>query len=247
MEKTYIEYGYILLARKIKDEPLLRDLTGDQFKVAITCLLNANYTDREWFDGNKMITIKRGQFITSRDKLVKLCGKGLTERKVRTSLSKLQKLQFLTKQAASQHTTITIRNYDKYQNPDNYERPSKRPASDQVATSKRPQLKKDKKEKKEKNMDEPEELVHQVKEFLFFCNASFKEKYRDKMNITATDKKLVKDLLSEYGFDKLKELWTKLIILSDTDPYIKKTGIGIGIFKSQINKLLSAGKRVRYF
>ncbi len=51
------------------------------------------------------------------------------------------------------------------------------------------------------------------------------------------DGALVKKLLSTYGLDRLKGLWD--VFMRSDDPFICQAGRSIGVFKTQINKLIS--------
>ena len=95
-------------------------------------LLLANWRDTEW----RGVLLKRGQLITSRAHLAKLCG--LTERKVRTALTRLISTGEVTSKATSQYTVITIVNYSLYQNfSEKNDQPDDQ-HSDQLSTSDRP-------------------------------------------------------------------------------------------------------------
>ena len=61
--------------------------------------------------------IKRGQLITSQDKLAEELG--LSRQQVRTALNKLEKTQEITKLSDNKGTLITVNNYDLYQSNDN--------------------------------------------------------------------------------------------------------------------------------
>lgn len=99
--------GYILLHRKIIDwEWYKKPKTAHLFR---HCLLKANYADKKWHD----ITIKRGQFVTSRSKLA--FETGLSEQEVRTALKNLISTNDLTSEPSTQNTIITVVNYDLYQ------------------------------------------------------------------------------------------------------------------------------------
>lgn len=73
------------------------------------CLLKANHKPNNW----RGIDIKRGQFITSIQKLSDETG--LTTKQVRTALKNLEKTNELGKQTTSANTLISITNYDLYQ------------------------------------------------------------------------------------------------------------------------------------
>ena len=102
-----MQEGFILLHRKMIDwEWYKKPKTAHLFR---HCLLKANYADKKWHD----ITIKRGQFVTSRSKLA--FETGLSEQEVRTALKNLISTSDLTSQASASNTIITVVNYDHYQ------------------------------------------------------------------------------------------------------------------------------------
>lgn len=75
----------------------------------IHCLLRAN-----WIDVNyRGIKIKRGQFITSREKLS--VETGLTEQQIRTALKHLLATNEITKQNCASYSIITVNKYNEYQ------------------------------------------------------------------------------------------------------------------------------------
>lgn len=99
--------GWILLHRTMLEWEWYSD--ANTSRLFIHCLLKANHTDKKW-QGN---TVKRGDFITSGDKLAKELR--LTRNQVRTSIKKLKSTNEITSKGASQHTVITVVNYDRYQ------------------------------------------------------------------------------------------------------------------------------------
>lgn len=82
------------------------------------------------------ITVERGQLVTSRSILSRETG--LSEREVRTAMSKLEKSDFLTIRATSSYTIVTICNYEKYQSFETADRPACGPTADQDAANCRP-------------------------------------------------------------------------------------------------------------
>lgn len=74
------------------------------------CLLKMNKKDIEW----RGITIKKGQFVTSRE--VASVETGLTIQQVRTCINKLKSTNEITIETTNKYTIITICNIDKYQN-----------------------------------------------------------------------------------------------------------------------------------
>ena len=77
--------------------------------IFLHCLLSANHKNIKWRD----IVIKRGQLVTSYEKLATL--NGLTGQQVRTALEKLQSTHEITYQSTSQYSIITVKNYNLYQ------------------------------------------------------------------------------------------------------------------------------------
>jgi len=102
-----ISKGYLRLFRKIEDwEWYDKPNTKAIF---LHCLINANEKDKIW-QGKK---IKRGQFVTSLEKLAN--ANGLTIQQTRTALSNIEKSGDINKQTTNQYTVITVKNYNLYQ------------------------------------------------------------------------------------------------------------------------------------
>jgi len=77
-----------------------------------------------------------------------------------------------------------------------------------------------------------------VKVFIDYVFKSFQDKTGSKMHIDGKkDGTLIKALLKTYPINELTELWD--IFISSTDVFIRKAGFSIGVFKSQVNKLVS--------
>lgn len=74
--------------------------------------------------------------------------------------------------------------------------------------------------------------------FIDYAYKSFNIKTGSKMCVDGKkDGALIKALLRTYELEELKELWDAFI--ATTDEFIKKAGFSIGVFKSQINKLVT--------
>lgn len=138
--------GWIKLHRSLLEWEWYND--KNTLKLFIHLLLKANIRDNEW----QGIIIKRGSFITSRKNLS--TETGLTEREVRTTLSRLEKTGEITRKTTNKYTLITLVKYDNYQDKEE-EATSKRPANDQQTTT-------TKEYKKEKNNSVS---VKELKEF----------------------------------------------------------------------------------
>lgn len=75
--------------------------------------------------------------------------------------------------------------------------------------------------------------------FMTFVFETFKEKFGLPLKIQGgKDGSLVKTLLGTYDLQTLKKLWMQF--LDSTDAFILKAGKSIGVFSSQINKLISS-------
>lgn len=81
-------------------------------RLFLHCLFKANYIDKNW----RGIMIKRGSFITSIANLS--IETGLTVKKVRMSLNKLQMTNEVAIKTTSNYSTISITNYNRYQEKD---------------------------------------------------------------------------------------------------------------------------------
>lgn len=122
--------GWIKIHRGLLDWEWYSDTNC--VRMALHLLLMANFQTKRW----RGITVERGQLVTSRSILARETG--LSEREVRTAVSKLEKSDFLTSRATSSYTIVTICNYEKYQSPETVDRPACGPTDDQDATSERP-------------------------------------------------------------------------------------------------------------
>jgi len=129
----FVEGGYVILSRKLLYSRAWKSCNHNQKAMLITSLLLANHQDRCWWDGKDNINVVRGSFITSRDKFAGITD--TTPRKVRTFWNKMEKVGFLTIKTTNQYTSVNICNYDTYQDPKIYKRPSKRQGTDQVPTT----------------------------------------------------------------------------------------------------------------
>jgi len=179
--------GWIKLHRQITEWEWYTD--GNTFRVFLHLIINANHKPKRY----KGILIERGQILTGRKSLS--VALDLTERQVRTALTKLKNSGEITQKTTSKTTKsgsiITICNYDSYQErneqsdqQNDQQTTSKRPRSDQEATT-------NKNDKNNKNVNN-EKNHHQA------------EKNDDDDLISLID---IDKLKKEYkGIDVLKEL-----------------------------------------
>ena len=74
--------------------------------------------------------------------------------------------------------------------------------------------------------------------FLKYAFDTFQKTFNEKMLVDGgKDSSLIKKMLGTYDLDKLKRLWDTF--LKSDDPFIVKAGRTVGVFKTQINKLIS--------
>lgn len=75
--------------------------------------------------------------------------------------------------------------------------------------------------------------------FINYAFDSFENAFNKKMMVDGKkDGAIVKKLLGTYGLDTLKDLWDAF--MQSDDPFIYDAGISIGVFKTQVNKLISS-------
>ena len=102
-----MENGFITLQRKIIKWEWYDDIPT--CRLFIHLLLVANHEDREWHG----ITIKRGQKLTSYEKLAKETK--LSVQNVRTAISHLKSTGEITCKTTHRYTLVTVEKYDDYQ------------------------------------------------------------------------------------------------------------------------------------
>lgn len=107
--------GFICLHRKLLSSPIWKNSTPEQCKILITLLLMANYKPNKWEWQGEIFECQPGQFITSLDKLVEVCGKEISLQKVRTAIKRFEKFGFLTNESTKTGRLITIVNWQQYQ------------------------------------------------------------------------------------------------------------------------------------
>lgn len=100
--------SFITVDRKILKWEWYQDVKV--FHLFLYFLLRANWEDGRW----KGIEVKRGQLITGRLKLSK--DTGLSEREIRTCLTKLKTTNEIAIKTTSKYSIVTVCKYDTYQN-----------------------------------------------------------------------------------------------------------------------------------
>lgn len=115
--------GWICLGRQIMDSWLWEDKPFAYGQAWTDMLLRANHADNDILIEGKIRTIPRGSFHTS---ILKLTDRyGWNRKKTTKFLDLLEKQKMVTTERTTHGTTITIVNYDKFQNLDTTTRTTK--------------------------------------------------------------------------------------------------------------------------
>ena len=104
--------GWICLHRSLLDHWVFTD--AQALKAWMHLLLTANHEDKRMFFDGKLITIKRGQHLTSIRKLAESWG--CTRRKADSLLNCFIEDQMVTVKRSNKGTLLTLVNYSVYQN-----------------------------------------------------------------------------------------------------------------------------------
>jgi len=110
-----MDKGWIKLSRQIQEHWIWSD--PEKLKAWIDIILMANHEAKKVEMRDGLITIKRGQFVTSIDKLAKRWG--WSKNRVYRFLSLLETDHMVQRKANAYRTTITIVNYGKFQDRQN--------------------------------------------------------------------------------------------------------------------------------
>lgn len=139
--------GWIKLYRKIRDWEWYTD--SHMIHLYIHLLISANSQDNKW----RGVEVKRGQLITSLDKLHSQTG--ISVRSIRTCLERLESTGEVKQTTTNAFRIITICKYEEYQiETRNTDKPNDKP-NDKPPTSGMTTNKNIKKDKKEKNSSSP--------------------------------------------------------------------------------------------
>lgn len=110
-----MDKGWIKLSRQIQDHWIWND--PEKLRAWIDMILMANHEAKKAEMRDGLITIKRGQFVTSIDKLAKRWG--WSKNRVYRFLMLLESDHMVQRKANAYRTTITIVNYGKFQDRQN--------------------------------------------------------------------------------------------------------------------------------
>ncbi|WP_271002157.1 conserved phage C-terminal domain-containing protein [Listeria seeligeri] len=201
--------GWIKLHRSILESDTYNSLTIHQKLLMIEILLRANFTDAVWFDrkAGKRVSVSAGQIVTSVNKIkTEWLGndKQISDKKIRNTLEKLQKLGFLSTKTTNNYTLITVCKYKDYQADEMQKGKRKgehganeRQTNGRRTADERQQYKNDKNEKNEKN-----DKNEKIKEIIGHLNKQTGSNF--KANTAASAKHINARLSEGFSVDNFK-------------------------------------------
>lgn len=138
--------GWIKVHRSIMDNWLWQEKTYSRLQAWLEIIMLANHTGKKARLGNEFVYVERGSLITSELKLSSRWGWSKT--KVRSFLTMLENDKMIEKKTDRKKTTITVVNYDIYQDLKTTEEPQK----NLQETTEEPQKNTNKNVKNDKNV-----------------------------------------------------------------------------------------------
>jgi len=259
--------GWIKLHRKICQCTFWKEKPFDRARAWIDLLLLANHDDDRTLFGKESVEVKRGSLVVSESMLMERWGWSKT--KLRSFLTVLERAEMIVKKTDRTKTTISIVNYGFYQDFQTAGKPRKIPQEDRKKTAdspvessftgifqtdgnttedttERPLYKKNKEyidvsydTSGAKKFAPAEPGVKRIIDYYF---QKFVGKFGEKPVIDGKkDGAIIKRLLRTYGEEKLKGLIDRFF--ESTDLFIVSSGYTIGVFKTQINKLIAESRQ----
>lgn len=215
--------GWISLHRKIQDHWLWEDKPYSKGQAWIDLLMMANHQDNQALIGNTPVDIKRGSFITSEVKLSKRWGWG--RKKVRTFLDVLEIEKMLAKKSTSKYTSITIENYELYQN----QGTTKEQQWNNEGTAKEHQ----------RNTNNNDNNDNKDNNLLFMYSENLKKVVKLLQENIGVIPPVLVDLVSEYSEVFDAEMFTEAVIIA-TNKKVRTIKYVLGILKQwQDNNILT--------
>lgn len=240
--------------RRLIDHWLWEDKPFAKGQAWVDLILLANHKDSRIFYNNVLIDIKRGQVFRSKLTLAKRWG--WSRSKLERFLNRLETEKMTIQQPIQQGTLVTLLNYSRLHK----EAFRKRTITDtindttvdtttgQQSIQRQDTYNNNKNVNNEKNVNintlsaKKKQTQPEVKMFINWWFEKYQERFNEKYNVSGgKDGSLVKGLLAKYGWDKLVELAERF--WGSYDKFIIDSGFSIGVFHSQINKLIADSKR----
>lgn len=110
---TLMAKGWVAIYRSIMDNPLWEDKPFSRGQAWIDLILLASHKDAEIYIDGDMVSVEKGELITSKRKLKSRWG--WSNSKVDKFLNELEKVGMLTSKSDTKKTTIKIEKYEQYQ------------------------------------------------------------------------------------------------------------------------------------
>jgi hypothetical protein len=200
--------GWIKLHRQIQEHWLWQSKKPfDKRSAWIDLLLLANHEDNKVLLGNELITIKRGEHVTSERKLAERWGWSKT--KVRRFLKILENDSMILVQKPNQkRTSIKLLHYSDYQDRENQKKTIKKPEENHKKTTEKPEKNLNKNVKNDKN-EKNKDIVLQIKIGEIYNSIpddDWLELFRNYINIYRLKNK-TREITPNRHYNLLKELY----------------------------------------
>ncbi len=222
-----IDEGYVLLSRKLLDNPIFKD--REALQLFVYGLLTATHKDMKVIHSKGEVLLKRGQFITAIRPLSRATGQ--TPKQIRNRLALLENAKIWALKRAHTFSIVTICNYDYYQTPENYKGHTKGHSEGTVRAQE--QEFKNLRIKRYGRRKDPADP--RVKDFLdFWGETFFQETEQPYVFSFAKEGKIVKHLLQVHPMETLSDVTRRFF----RDEQAKRRGLTIGIFSQEINRLV---------
>lgn len=189
--------GWIKLHRKVLDNYLFQEKrTFSKFEAWTYLLLSANHKEHKFLLGSELLTVKSGQVITSETKLMKRFN--WSKSKLRRFLSLLESDNMIERKTDTKKTTLTLVNYEVYQQQET----TKKPRKDHKGTKKG--LQKDTIKNEENDKQCFKNGKEQIDEVFSFFNLNH-NKMPKIISIKENRKTHLESRLKDHGLETVKE------------------------------------------
>lgn len=209
--------GWFKVHRELMDKAIWKCSTPEQKVILITLLKMVNFIENEWLWEGDKYKVEPGQMITSLESIMKESGKGISIQKIRTSLKKFEKYEFLTNESTKTGRLITIVNWGLYQSTD--DELTKQLTVNQQSTNKELTTIKESKNEKNINTSFSEENININKEDLGLIEHRKESKERNAHNDLF--EKLWKEYPNKKGKNSIKSAAKKKILLLGEEKMIQ--------------------------
>lgn len=227
--------GWICLHRQIRDHWLFQEKRiFSRFEAWVDLVMMANHKDSVFPLGNELITVQRGDVVTSEVKLMERWRWSKT--KLRAFLMTCERHKMITKKSDRKKTTITIVNYSVYNDLQTIERPQKNHGE----TASRPPADTNNNVNNDNNVKQKRDLKDNVpfSEIIDYLNGKADTKY--KASAKATQNHIKARWNEGYTIDDFKTVIDKKVIEWRLDPkmsqYLRPETLFGTKFESYLNQ-----------